>query len=61
MHLCDLHYAKNGSYDSRPMIFDDQGIVRWYLDLSAFGDIIWPIQRLSDGVLLVGGTNEIHE
>ncbi len=61
MHLCDIHYAKNGSYDSRPMIFDDQGIVRWYLDLSNFGDIIWPIQRLSDGVLLVGGINEIHE
>jgi len=61
MHLCDIHYAKNGTYDSRPMIFDDKGIVRWYLDLSAFGDIIWPIQRLSDGVLLVGGTNEIHE
>ncbi|MEM7085733.1 MAG: aryl-sulfate sulfotransferase [Bacteroidota bacterium] len=61
MHLCDLHYAKNGTYDSRPMIFDDNGQVRWYLDLSFFGDIIWPIQRLSDGVLLVGGTNEIHE
>lgn len=61
MHLCDIHYAKNGTYDSRPFIFDDQGEVRWYLDLSFFGDIIWPIQRLSDGVLLVGGTNEIHE
>ena len=61
MHLCDIHYAKNGTYDSRPFIFDDQGEVRWYLDLDFFGDIIWPIQRLSDGVLLVGGTNEIHE
>ncbi|MDC8003412.1 aryl-sulfate sulfotransferase [Aureisphaera galaxeae] len=61
MHLCDIHYAKNGTYDSRPFIFDDQGEVRWYLDLSFFGDIIWPIQRLNDGVLLVGGTNEIHE
>lgn len=61
MHLCDLHYAKNGTYDSRPLIFDDLGKVRWYLDLSFFGEIIWPIQRLSDGVLLVGGRNELHE
>ena len=61
MHLCDIHYAKNGTYDSRPMIFDDRGEVRWYLDLSLFGDIIWPIQRLSDGALLVAGRNEIHE
>jgi arylsulfate sulfotransferase len=61
MHLCDIHYAKNGTYDSRPMIFDDRGVVRWYLDLGFFGDIIWPIQRLSDGALLVAGRNEIHE
>ena len=61
MHLCDIHYAKQGSYDSRPLIFDDMGEVRWYLDLSFFGDIIWPIQRLKNGNLLVGGLNIIYE
>ena len=61
MHLCDLHYAKHGTYDSRPMIFDDQGKVRWFLDLSFFGDIIWPIQRLKNRSLLVAGKNEIYE
>lgn len=60
-HLCDLHFADNGTFDSRPIIFDDQGRVRWYLDLSFFGDILWPIQRLSDGVLMVGGENKIQE
>jgi arylsulfate sulfotransferase len=35
-HLCDMHYAQNGKFHSRPMIFDDQGQVRWYLDLSFF-------------------------
>ncbi len=61
LHLCDFHYAKNGTYDSRPFIFDDEGQVRWYLNLDFFGDIIWPIQRLQDGALLVGGTNFIYE
>jgi arylsulfate sulfotransferase len=61
LHLCDVHYAKNGTYDSRPFIFDDQGEIRWYLNLDFFGDIIWPIQRLKDGALLVGGTNNIYE
>jgi len=61
MHLCDLHFANDGVFYSYPMIFDDQGEVRWYLDLSFFQDIMWPIQRLSDGVLLVVGKNEIYE
>ncbi len=61
MHLCDIHYAKNGTYDSRPLVFDDFGQVRWYLDLSFFGDIIWPIQRIKNGNLLVGGRNMIYE
>lgn len=61
MHLCDIHYAKQGKYDSRPLIFDDSGEVRWYLDLGFFGDIIWPVQRLKNGNLLVGGRNRIYE
>ncbi len=61
MHLCDMHYAKQGTYDSRPFIFDDQGQVRWYLNLDFFGDILWPIQRLKNGALLVAGRNEIYE
>jgi arylsulfate sulfotransferase len=61
LHLCDMHYAKNGTYDSRPFIFDDQGQVRWYLNFDFFGDIIWPIQRLKNGALLVAGRNEIYE
>jgi len=61
MHLCDIHYAKNGTYDSRPMIFDDNGEVRWYMDFSFFNNILWPIQRIKNGNLLVGGRNEIFE
>ncbi|MBZ0327337.1 MAG: aryl-sulfate sulfotransferase [Altibacter sp.] len=61
LHLCDMHYANNGTFESRPFIFDDQGEVRWYLNLDFFKEIIWPIQRLKNGRLLVAGLNEIHE
>ena len=61
LHLCDMHYADNGIFDSRPFIFDDQGEVRWYMNLDFFEEIIWPIQRLKNGALLVAGKNEIHE
>jgi len=43
------------------MIFDDNGEVRWYMDLSFFNNILWPIQRIKNGNLLVAGRNEIFE
>ena len=60
-HLCDLHFAQNGKYHSSPMIFDDQGKVRWYLDLSFFDNILYPINLLKDGNFVVGGKNSIFE
>lgn len=61
LHLIDLHFAQNGKYHSRPVIFDDEGIIRWYLDLSFFGNILYPISRTSEGDFLVGGMNSIYE
>ena len=61
MHLVDLHLANHGVFESKPMIFDNEGVIRWYLDLGFFGDIIWPIQRAQNGSLLLGGKNEVYE
>lgn len=46
MHGCDLHFANHGSFSSCPIIFDDQGIVRWFLDLSSNKKMTAPFQRL---------------
>lgn len=60
-HGCDMHYANQGKFRSIPMIFDDQGIVRWYLDLSFAGDMVSPFQRLKDGTLLMVDRFNIYE
>ena len=60
-HLVDMHYAQGNKFHSVPFVFDDKGVVRWYLDLSYFDEIIWPIQRVKNGNILVAGKNEIHE
>ena len=44
LHACDIHFANHGKFSSMPLIFDDQGIVRWYLDLS-FHVIIYEHKR----------------
>jgi len=61
LHGCDIHYANNGKFNSMPMIFDDQGKVRWYLDLSFYGNMVSPFQRLKDGTLLMVDRFNIYE
>jgi arylsulfate sulfotransferase len=61
MHGCDIHYANNGKFNSIPMIFDDQGKIRWYLDLSYYGTMVSPFQRLKDGTLLMVDRFTIYE
>lgn len=61
MHGCDLHFANHGSFNSCPMIFDDQGVVRWYLDLSFNKKMIGPFQRLRNGDVVVAARQAIFE
>ncbi len=61
LHGCDMHYANFGKFHSIPMIFDDQGKVRWYLDLSFNGKMISPFQKLSDGTILMVDRHTIFE
>jgi arylsulfate sulfotransferase len=61
MHACDFHLANYGKFNSMPIIFDDQGIVRWFLDLSFANEMMSPFQRLSDGTILVVNRHKIFE
>ncbi len=61
MHGCDLHFANRGKFSSAPLIFDDEGNVRWYLDLSFAGKMVSPFQRLKDGNLLMVSRHVIYE
>jgi arylsulfate sulfotransferase len=61
LHACDLHFANYGKFNSMPIIFDDQGVIRWFLDLSFANEMMSPFQRLSDGTILVVNRHEIFE
>ncbi len=61
LHGCDVHLANHGTFNSMPLIFDDQGQIRWYLDLSFSGKMISPFQRLKDGTLLMVSRQNIFE
>ena len=61
LHACDIHFANYGKFNSIPLIFDDQGQIRWYLDLSFDGKMVSPFQRLKDGTILMVGRQVIYE
>jgi len=61
MHACDLHFANNGKFNSGPIIFDDQGQVRWYLDLSFAGKMVSPFHKLKDGTIIMVSRHTIYE
>jgi len=61
LHACDIHFTNNGRFNSGPMIFDDQGKIRWYLDLSFAGKMVSPFQRLKDGTILMVSRHAIYE
>ena len=61
MHACDAHFANDGKFRSMPFIFDDEGEVRWFLDLSFHGKMVSPFQRLKDGTVLMVGRHTIYE
>jgi len=50
--LTDFLSGKNSHYDSYPFIFDNQGVIRWYINLSHLGNLTMPIVPLKNGNLL---------
>ncbi|MEA1874335.1 MAG: aryl-sulfate sulfotransferase [Bacteroidota bacterium] len=61
MILCNLLLADNDSYQQMPIIFDENGVIRWYLDLSNLSTIGAPLKTLENGYLLIGSENYLRE
>ncbi|HIF06134.1 MAG TPA: hypothetical protein EYQ64_04070, partial [Gemmatimonadetes bacterium] len=53
--------GEEGTYRSRPFIFDTNGDVRWTMDLSFFGGLAYMIERFENGNLLFGFGEAVFE
>ncbi|MGN8225474.1 aryl-sulfate sulfotransferase [Gracilimonas sp. BCB1] len=49
MHFNEVHIGNAGTFNSYPLIFDNNGDIRWYMDFSEHDRITWPIQFNGDG------------
>lgn len=59
MHLAGLHLADHGDFSTQPIIFDNQGVIRYHLDLSDYGSMLWPLQLRADGSFMMAGNDGI--
>ncbi|GAB5552299.1 MAG: aryl-sulfate sulfotransferase [Saprospiraceae bacterium] len=48
-HLADMLIANNGKFLSHTIIFDDNGDIRWVMDMSETGQITYTSYRLQNG------------
>lgn len=48
-HLVDMLIANNGRFLTYTLIFDDNGVIRWFMDMSDIGQIVYTTHRLKNG------------
>jgi len=48
-HLIEMLIANNGLFQAYTIMFDDNGDIRWFMDMSSAGQIAYTALRLSNG------------
>lgn len=59
--LSSLSIGDNGVFRSQPMMFDTNGDVRWYMDLSFLRGIVYMVERFANGNLRLAHAQSIYE
>ena len=60
-HLSDFSLADNGRFLTKSFIFDDNGDIRWYLDLEELGGMAFFVDRLANGNFITSFGRFVYE
>ncbi len=61
MTLAEVSIGNSGVFNSYPIAFDTEGNIRWYIDLSSFNGITFPIRILNNGNICFGRESTLYE
>lgn len=61
MVLCNLFIDNQNNFKAYPFIFDANGEIRWYLNLTDLNSQAAPIEQLENGYLIIGSGNNAEE
>lgn len=59
--LSSLSIGQGDRFHSYPIMFDSDGEIRWYADMSFFGWMVYMVERLRNGNLVLGRGSTIYE
>jgi arylsulfate sulfotransferase len=59
--LSSLSIGNAGVFPGYPFMFDANGDVRWYLDLSFLGGMVFAVERFGNGNLLIARGENVYE
>lgn len=59
--LASFSLGVGGTFRSYPFMFDTDGEIRWYLDLSAFPGLVYMVERMKNGNLIFGFASSVYE
>jgi len=60
-HLTDMLIASDGKFHSYTLMFDDDGVIRWFMDMSETGQITYTSYRLKNGNWLYLNWIDLYE
>lgn len=59
--LADFSLGVGSSFHSHPFMFDAEGNIRWYLNLSPYEVTVYMVERLKNGNLILGVGSSVYE
>jgi arylsulfate sulfotransferase len=59
--LSSLNVGNAGTFIAWPIMFDTNGDIRWYLDLTSFNDVVFLVEPLANGNILFGQGEALYE
>ena len=60
-NLSSLSLGDNGVFSSQPIMFDPEGNIRWFMNLSFTNGLVFVVKRLQNGNMLFAYANVVYE
>lgn len=59
--LSEVGLGTGSNYRATPMMYDNNGTIRWFMDLESFGGLVFPVRILQNGNLMLSRGNFLYE
>lgn len=59
--LSEIGIGTGSDFRAIPIMYDQNGVIRWYMDLESLGGLVFPVKRLNNGNLIIPRGSFLYE